>query len=411
MQGSIAIINTVPDMSTGKIADGLLRYLKKQGETVYFCYGRGPRQANIDYYRIDYKIEVYIHATLSRLLGVQGAYSKSATKRLIRFLKEKNVRTIYGISLHGYYLNTRMFFHYLGQNDINFVYIMIDEAPYLGKCCYSADCMNFQHGCGNCPQIKEYPQSLFFDRSADMLKLKKMMYSELRHKVFVGPQYVIEKAKSSLLMKGIRTEIIDESIDLRTYYPRNTEQIRAELGLGDDKIILVCIAPSSYPRKGTRFFIELARKFENNSAYVFIHVGYTDSKNGLPNNYIAIGYEYDQDRLAQYYSLADLFIFPSLLDTMPNACLEAMACGSPLLCFNISGMPYIADDTTATFVEAGNVSQMFDVVKKISKKTYKTIEICRKYAESRYDNQIYCEKLYQCGKRLEENRSKGEDYT
>lgn len=400
MEESIAIINSVADRSTGKIASGLLKYLISRKINAVLCYGRGKKPDSSNLYRIDYPIEFYVHALLCRITGFQGAYSRFATKRLIKVLKKRNVSTIFGIGLHGYYLNEKIFFNYVIENDIKFVYIMTEEYAYLGKCGYSNGCTNYLHGCGHCPQKKEYPKSLFFDRSAKIFRVKQEAYIRLKHKVFVGPEYTILAAKKSPLLNGIKTEIIDEAIDLSFYYPRDTKSIREELKIPNNKIVIVCVAPSAYWKKGTVYFHQLAEQMLKMEKFVFVHVGYTGDVSKCPSNLIPIGYEADQNKLAEYYSLADLFVFPSLLDTMPNACLEALACGSPLLCFNNSGMPYIADSTTATFVEPKNVEQMVDVVRKTSKKNNATIDICRKYAESRYDNQKYYQKLYNCSKEL-----------
>ena len=78
---------------------------------------------------------------------------------------------------------------------------------------------------------------------------------------------------------------------------------------------------------------------------------------------------------------------------MPNACLEALSCGSPLLCFDISGMPYIADETVMTLVEPKNVDQMVSAIVNTHKKTEQTIKISRDYAINRYDNQKYFSRL------------------
>ena len=117
-------------------------------------------------------------------------------------------------------------------------------------------------------------------------------------------------------------------------------------------------------------------------------------------NYIPIGYVYDQNELTEYYSLGDLFVFPSLVDAMPNTCIEALACGSPLLLFNTSGMPYLADDTVAYYVEPKNVDQMEDVVKNIVKKDESRIKQCRDYACKRYDKKTYFENLRKIGESL-----------
>ena len=394
---NVAIINSVYDRSTGKIASGLLSYLKSKGYKVFFCYGYGKEINNLNFYRINNKIEHYYHALMCRITGIEGAYSWFATKRLIKFLRKNKIDTIYGISLHGYYLNEKMFFDYLIREKIKFVYIMTDEYAFLGKCAYSNGCMNYLFGCGNCPQIKEYPKSLFFDSSAKVFKIKNHAYSQLRNTVFVGPEYTIIAAKKSPLINGIPTSIVDEAIDLNMYYPRETNELRKQMNINNQKIVILCVAPFNYERKGCKYFIEAAQRFENDKRFIFVHVGYTGDKTICPSNYIPIGYETDQNKLAEYYSLGDLFVFPSLLDTMPNACLESLACGTPLLCFNISGMPYIANQTTAIFVEPRNIDQLCDVINNTCKKTSETISVCRKYAESRYDNNKYYEKLTELG--------------
>lgn len=398
---NVAIVNSVHKGSTGKIASGLHDYLLQKGYNSFFCYGRGEKRIDRTHYRIDRVFEFYLHALLCRLFGAQGTYSRWATRRLLRFFEKNRIDTIFGIGLHGYYLNEKMFFDHILRNNIRFIYIMTEEYPFLGKCGYSNGCTNYLRGCGRCPQKKEYPRSLFFDRSRHIYSIKQNAYSRLQRTVFVGPEYTIIAAQRSPLMRNIPTQIVDEAIDVRLYYPRDASALRRRLDIAADKIVLVCVAPLSYERKGCIYFMQAAEMLEHDDRFVFVHVGYTGDTSLCPKNYIPIGFEADQSKLAEYYSLADLFVFPSLLDTMPNACLEALACGSPLLCFDISGMPYIADAQTATFIEAKNVPRMVEVIKNTSRKTQATIDRCRAYALRRYDNRKYYEKLVEVGESIE----------
>lgn len=400
---NIAILNSCYDFSTGKIAFNLHKYLLKRRYNSFLCYATGNLHGKENSYKIESYAEVCLHALYTRLFGEEGTRSKRATKRFIRFLEENDIDTIYCVNLHGYYINRRIFLDYVAKKGIKLIYIMGDEYPFLGRCGYSNGCTNYLHGCGNCPQLKEYPVSWFFDKSRQMFKEKQETYAQLDYSqvIFVGPEYTITAAKKSPLLKGKRLEIVDEAVDTDFYIPQDTTSLKKELGITDNQIVLVCIAPMSYERKGCRYFIELARRFESDERYAFVHVGYDiKDHSNLTRNYKAIGVIKDQNLLAHYYSLGDLFVFPSLLDTMPNACLEAMSCGSPLLCFNVSGMPYIADKNTATFVDAKNVDQMVEVVKNLKKKDIATISKCRNYAVSRYSNKLYYEKLEALGLEL-----------
>ena len=78
---------------------------------------------------------------------------------------------------------------------------------------------------------------------------------------------------------------------------------------------------------------------------------------------------------------------------MPNTCLESLSAGTPLLCFQTSGMPYIADEATASFVEPRNVDELERVLLAVKKKTPETINTCRNYALTRYDNRNYFHSL------------------
>lgn len=395
---NIAIINTLPKSgSTGKITYGFQQFLKKEGHNAYIFYGRPDSlvtEEETDIIRVGNNFDTYVHGAFSRISGLQGVYSKYATKKMLATFDRLNIEGVCMFNLHGYFLNFPMLFEYLGKKQIPCEYVMLDEYPLLGKCAYSYDCKKFMSKCENCQHIKEYPKSLFFDKSTQMFNVKKNAYKQAPQCVFVGIQYTVERAKKSAITRKCKFIIADEAIDLRnTYYPRSTERLRQELNIPNNNKVILTVTPYPNSRKGGIYFLEAARKMVSEKNITFVHVGFNADTNECPPNYIPIGYVKDQNLLSEYYSLGDLFVHTSTAETIPAAILESLACGTPVLGFDASGIPYSADSEHGTFVEANNVNQMIEVIKRTKIKDLDTIRSCREYAESRYDSIEYYRKL------------------
>ncbi len=389
------IINSVcKNGSTGKIAYNLHLFIKEKGHESIVCYGRGncyPDEE--DLFKIDTDFEVYAHAALARLTGLQGFFSNIATNNLLRLIHNYKPDAVFLLNLHGYYLNEFCLLGYLKKNKIRTIYVMMDEYPFLGKCCYSYDCEKYRTQCEKCPRVSDYPKSLFFDQSRRIFAKKAQIYKEYSNIVFISAPYVISIARQSALIGDKRLIEIDTGIDLdNTFYIRATDELREYLRIPVDNKIILNVAKSSDERKGVEYFFS-ASELLINEKISFINVGFNCEAKDCPQNVIPIRYVKDQDELATYYSLADLLVCTSLADAMPNVCLEALGCGTPICGFNISGTPYVASQEFGEFVRPRDINALAISIMNTPIKTKVRAEACRKYAQSRYSNRLYFYKL------------------
>lgn len=72
------------------------------------------------------------------------------------------------------------------------------------------------------------------------------------------------------------------------------------------------------------------------------------SQLGLADRVLVPGYVADED-LATLYSAASVYAFPSLYEGFGFPALEAMACGTPVVCSNVASLPEITGDAALSF--------------------------------------------------------------
>ena len=346
------------------------------------------------------KYEPMIHMYMSLLTGLEGFFSTIATKRAIKLVEEFKPDVVQLFNIHGYYINSYRFLRYLKKKKVKTVYSMLDEYPYLGRCCYAFECEKYKNGCKNCKvDRKQYPGTLLFRNGRLAYLLKKSIYSGFDSISFTGPEWVIKRARESSLLSNAKFDIVDEIVDTESmYYPRDVEAIRKELGIDEDKIVFFDACVYSDSRKGGKYYLEAAKRIADDK-YIFIHVGYDGNREDLPYNYIAIPYEKNQNKLAEYFSIADCYVCTSMADTMPNACLDSLACGTPIIGFEITGVPYTADNKCGRFVKAGDVDALVIELKNTKKKDAEISAYCRNYALHRYSVKVFYEKLMNIYKR------------
>lgn len=348
--------------STGKIVYDLYTQLKANGHEAGIAYGRGPLVEGENIYRFSPSWEVYLHALLTRLTGYNGCFSHIATRRAIKFIEKFQPDVVHLHDMHGYFVNIIPLMNYLKEKKIKTIWTFHCEYMYTGKCGYAYECERWKTGCGQCSNLKDYPRADFFDKTKQMLEQKKKSFADFNNLTIIVPSEWIKSRVKQSFLKDVAIKVINNGINTKVFYPRETEQLRQQLGVKNEKIVLAVAPNLMSERKGGKFVVEMAEKMKEDNVK-FVLVGLLDTNETFAENIVPIGMVSDQDLLAQYYSLADVFVICSKKENYPTSCVEAAACGAYVVGFNEGGTSETVTAQGGAFVEYGDVDALVEQVR------------------------------------------------
>lgn len=343
----VLFINTVFGRgSTGRIVADLGKMLEANGHEFKVAYGRGDSNPDAHCYRIGNKLGVYIHAGLSRFTDRAGFYSKKATKKLVEFIREYNPDLIHLHNLHGYYLNIEILFSFLADEfKGRVIWTLHDCWAFTGHCVHFTNigCDKWKTGCNHCPEKKEYPVSILCDRSEKNYSDKKKLFTALKNLEIVTVSEWLKNTVESSFLKDTKVRCIYNGVDTKRFRPVQNK-VKEELGISGKKMILL-VSDGWTEKKGFSTVCEVAKAAP--SDWKFVIVGLTKRQIAeLPETIIGFERIWNQDKLIEFYSAADVFFNPSLEETFGLVTAEAMACGTPAVVMNSTACPeLIVDDS------------------------------------------------------------------
>jgi UDP-glucose:(heptosyl)LPS alpha-1,3-glucosyltransferase len=182
---------------------------------------------------------------------------------------------------------------------------------------------------------------------------KAMLTSPALKAVICNSVLVREEMQHYYALPEDKLVVIENGVDLDSFHPRLAELWREKqrqlLGI-DLKTPVFLFVGSGFERKGIAQLLPALAAMQNRQAQLVVvgadrHLaGYQRQakKLGLAARVHFVGPQQD---VRPYYGMADAFVLPTRYDPMPNAALEAMACGLPIITSTTCGM--------AARVEAG----------------------------------------------------------
>jgi glycosyltransferase involved in cell wall biosynthesis len=222
-----------------------------------------------------------------------------------------------------------------------------DMWPMTGGCHYAGTCEKYQDHCNACPHLKSQKQN---DLSSWVWKRKEKYWMDLDVTVVTPSKWLAECAKKSALFKNQTIKVIPNCLDINQFRPFDKVMTRNTFSLPLDKnlILFGAVDATSDKRKGFHLLKEalkhLSASGDDSNAELVIfgnlkETGQLETKMKVHT----LGKIPDENRLPLLYSAADVFIAPSLQENLSNTVMESLACGTPVVAFNVGGMPDMID--------------------------------------------------------------------
>ena len=320
-----------------RIVKGVYDALINRGDD---CMVAAAREMPYDYMkiiRIGSELSATMNALSARLFDNVGFTAERATKKLIKEIKAYDPDVIHLHNLHGYYLDIEVLFDYLKSADKKVIWTLHDCWAFTGHCAHFdyAKCYKWEAGgCKNCPQKKEYPKSIFLNRSKKNFARKKRAFTGVKDLTIVTPSNWLKNLVERSFLKDYKVVTVYNGIDLDKFKPIKSDVLK-KYGL-ENKKILLGVANVWTEKKGFKDFIKLAEVLPDDFKIVLIGVTEKQIKT-LPANVLGLRRTGSIQELCEWYTAADKFINLTYEDTYPTVNLEAQACGTPVITYKTGG--------------------------------------------------------------------------
>ena len=262
--------------------------------------------------------------------------------------------------IHLHWIN----FGFLGISDIRkllrmgkpIFWTLHDMWTFTGGCHHSGSCTRYEQKCGQCPFLKSPDHT---DLSHALWNKKHSAFESENLKIITCSHWLEQKAKASSILSSHNIQCIPNALNLRQFAPAQKTVIKTNLGLDIQKKYMLFVAMrASAPTKGFTYLknaLEIwvknnpeAKKFAELLVVGEVHEPAVFEALALPVR--LVGKVSNGKKMAEYYNAADVFVTPSLEENLPNTLMEAMACGTPCVGFQVGGIPEMIDHLSNGYV-------------------------------------------------------------
>jgi glycosyltransferase involved in cell wall biosynthesis len=190
-----------------------------------------------------------------------------------------------------------------------------------------------------------------FDFSRWAWNRKRKAFKKIPQALIVAPStWMHECAQESVLFKNHKVFTAHNGLDPQLFQPRDKAKMREILNLPQDKQIILFGAVDA-SKDANKNFVELEKALrllmeeKKRDEVLMVIFGFFDESlaEKFPFQTLVVGHQAYPPVLAALYAAADVMVVPSKIESFGQAASESLACGTPVVCFNTSGLRDIVE--------------------------------------------------------------------
>lgn len=217
------------------------------------------------------------------------------------------------------------------------IWVMHDMWNFTGGCHYDRYCNGFKKECGNCPILASNNPH---DRTYRECRRKYLQYRN-RGITFVAPStWIQDCARQSKILQGEQIVRICNPIPTDIYVPMDKNKVRKAWRIETHKKVILfgAVKATENTQKGFNHLLDALNGLDKEQYMLVVFGNNDDISNLCGFDTKAVGVVKDENKLAELYNAADVFVAPSEQDNYPSTVAEALACATPVTAFRIGGM-------------------------------------------------------------------------
>lgn len=298
-------------------------------------------------------------------LGLQYVYFPISTPRILKEVRCFRPDIVHLHNLHGGYFDLSLLRQLSETGPL--VWTLHDMWAFTANAAHTFGDQSFLNMRPGPGEHRRFPDT-GLNTGRWLLWRKKRLYSRSRLTVVCPSRWLYDLARQAPVFESVDLRHIPNGVDTRRFVPScERSALRDRLGISDSRPVLLFSAekPSSSQYKGGAGLLDVLQRLDRSGMDMDLLV---TGKEPLQARFAHLkirhlGFLSEETAMIAAYQAADIYVYPSRADNLPNTLMEAMACGLPCVSYDVGGCAELVQEgSTGRILPAGDAAAMTEAV-------------------------------------------------